>query len=252
MNKSRVFLPSILILLLLSCTSDREWKNPYDPDSGTKFVAPEITSISAVDIDKLSIAWISNDEHYTKILIERSLTSNNFNKIAEVDTSESPYTDTGLVFGNTYYYRILGKADEVEGSYSEIATGVLNLPAPTNLSAMALSDHQIQLTWNYSLLAKVSSYWIPAPDTEVQNENSYKPEPEKMNRLVIKVNDDLIRLKPKSETTPLKKLREKAISNLPVMNETLIVLNDSSTVMKIIWGQQGFEDGFIIERAEGT
>ena len=160
MNKSRIFLPLILIFLLLSCTSDREWQNPYDPDSGTEFTAPEITSISPVDIDKLSIAWVSNDEHYTKIRIERSLSSNTstFNQISEVDTSESPYTDTGLVFGNTYYYRLLGMADEVEGSYSEIANGVLNLPAPTNLSATALSDHQIQLTWNYTLLAKVSSY----------------------------------------------------------------------------------------------
>jgi len=252
MNKSRIFLPLILIFLLLSCTSDREWQNPYDPDSGTEFTAPEITSISPVDIDKLSIAWVSNDEHYTKIRIERSLSSNTstFNQISEVDTSESPYTDTGLVFGNTYYYRLLGMADEVEGSYSEIANGVLNLPAPTNLSATALSDHQIQLTWNYTLLAKVSSYWIPARDTEVQNENNYKPEQEKMKRPVKKVNDDLIRLKTKSETTPPKKFREKAIPNLLVMNEMLIIINDSNTVMEMIWGQQGFEDGFIIERSE--
>ena len=121
MNLQKQFLIYISILGVFSCTSDREWKNPYDPDSETEFTAPEITSITPFDFDRMSIAWTSNDSLYTIIQIERSLSSqaNSFAKITEVDASASPYTDTGLGFGNTYYYRVRGMADEVEGSYSD-------------------------------------------------------------------------------------------------------------------------------------
>jgi len=252
MNFQNQLLIYVSILVVFSCTSDREWENPYDPDSGIEFTAPEITSITPVDFDRMSIAWTSNDSLYTIIQIERSLSSqaNSFAKITEVDASASPYTDTGLEFGNTYYYRVRGMADEVEGSYSAIANGVLNLPAPTDLSATALSDHQVQLTWNYSLLAKLSRYWIPVPSVEPHDENSNEPGPKEMVRPVKLIHDDLKKIIGESEAQSPEASGENLVPASSGKNEIVILLNDSSTVLERTWGMQGFEEGFIIERAD--
>jgi len=244
----------VLTLTIFSCTRERDWENPYDPDSDKEFTAPAITAIYPVDFDRLSIAWASNDDLYTIIQIERSLSSqaNTFTKIAEVDTASSPYTDIGLVFGNTYYYRIRGMADEAGGSYSEIATGILNLPAPTNLSATSLNDHQIQLTWNYSVLSKLSQCSIPSPPTETNDKNSNEYGLEKVKWPVKAIHDDLKKIINKSETQTPEKLEEKAIPALPEDTETVVLLSDSSTELERIWGEQGFEEGFIINRGEGN
>ena len=185
-NVQKQFLLCLAVLTVFSCTTDKEWDNPFDPESDVEFTAPEITSITATDFDKLVISWSAGDSAYTIIRLERSESASftSFEQVAEVPVSSNSYSDSGLEFGSTYYYRLLGMADEVEGEYSEIISAQLNLPAPTDLAAMALSDHEIELTWNYALLAKVSRYWIPASGTEPQNDNRESRQPEKVQRSV--------------------------------------------------------------------
>ncbi len=130
-NVQKQFLLCLAVLTVFSCTTDKEWDNPFDPESDVEFTAPEITSITATDFDKLVISWSAGDSAYTIIRLERSESASftSFEQVAEVPVSSNSYSDSGLEFGSTYYYRLLGMADEVEGEYSEIISAQLNLPA---------------------------------------------------------------------------------------------------------------------------
>ncbi|UOF92700.1 transglycosylase domain-containing protein [Fodinisporobacter ferrooxydans] len=72
----------------------------------------------------VTISWSSNGAaHY---LIERSLDNKGWGKVAE--TSASPYTDTGLTSGTTYYYRV--SAIDSAGNVSDPGNPVSVVPGP--------------------------------------------------------------------------------------------------------------------------
>ncbi|MDP8204645.1 MAG: fibronectin type III domain-containing protein [Candidatus Tenebribacter mawsonii] len=148
----KLFRISILIfaVIILSC-SDRDPTNPYDPEVGTEFPPVTLNSVTVVDIAKLQIAWTSNYEYYTIFELERSTIDQilGFNIIAEIPQGIFSYADTLVNADTTYYYRVKGMVDELHSSYSNILSGNLTLPAPSQLSLLALNDNQIQLTWSF-------------------------------------------------------------------------------------------------------
>ncbi len=148
MKTSKIFFPLLFTLMFFSC--NREWDNPYDPESDIEFTKPEITSILAIDLDKVEINWLKNDTLYTIVQLERSTTNTQsaFIVISELNADAGTGIDSGVVFGQEYFYRILGMVDEVEGEYSEIVSATVVVPAPTNLSAEVLNDQAVKLTWD--------------------------------------------------------------------------------------------------------
>ena len=55
----------ILIVLIIYSCSERQWDNPYDPESNTEFTRPKITSIHIIDFNKIEINWLKKDMLYT-------------------------------------------------------------------------------------------------------------------------------------------------------------------------------------------
>jgi hypothetical protein len=68
--------------------------------------------------------------------------------VSELNADAGTGVDSGVVFGQAYFYRILGLADDAEGEYSDIASATVSIPPPTNLSAEVLNDQAVKLTWN--------------------------------------------------------------------------------------------------------
>ena len=66
----------ILIVLIIYSCSERQWDNPYDPESNIEFIKPEITSIQTIDFNKVEINWLKKDTLYTIVKLERATTNN--------------------------------------------------------------------------------------------------------------------------------------------------------------------------------
>jgi hypothetical protein len=147
---NKTFFPILAVALFYSCFSERDWDNPYDPESNIDFIKPEITSIQTIDWNKVQINWLKKDTLYTIVKLERATTHSTgaFTAIKEWQANDGTGVDSGVVFGQEYFYRILGLVDEVEGRYSEIASATVAIPSPTNLSAEALNDQAVKLTWD--------------------------------------------------------------------------------------------------------
>ena len=79
--------------------------------------------------------------------VKRSLTNGGpFNIVANLSTTN--YTDTGMVNGTTYYYVVSALNMAGESANSTQVSVTPQNPAPTGLSATALSGSQISLLWN--------------------------------------------------------------------------------------------------------
>jgi hypothetical protein len=87
----------------------------------------------------------------TGIRIERSLTPNpaDFREIAIVGRNDTSFNDTGLSPATQYYYRIRGTNQIGNGDYSDTATGITHVAAPS-LATGNVSHAEIDLTWTQS------------------------------------------------------------------------------------------------------
>ena len=64
-------------------------------------------------------------------------------------------------------------ADEVPGTWSIMYSASTTLSAPSSISIEKLSDHEIILNWDYSLLRTNSKYWIPSNKKGSVKQNNY-------------------------------------------------------------------------------
>jgi titin len=69
------------------------------------------------------------------------------------------YSDTaGLILGTTYYYRVKGYNEFGESLYSDIASAIPIIFAPSGLTATAVSSSQINLGWLATAISETNSY----------------------------------------------------------------------------------------------
>jgi len=117
---------------------------------------PSSLTVTTVSSSSLALRWVDNSTDESSFQIERcqGATCTNFALLRQVATNTITLTDTGLLAGTTYRYRIaaLGKNQRLS-PYSNIGAGTtatlaIALPAPpSNLSATAISSSQINLVW---------------------------------------------------------------------------------------------------------
>src|SRR5204863_2673741 len=122
------------------------------PPSGLTAIG---TSSSTIDL-----GWTDNAINEVGQRIERSVGSNaNYAFLTNVGANITAFTDTGLLDGTQYFYRL--KAFNTGGfsTYSNERSAITTLNSPTSLTATAVSSSQINLAWTDNSLAE-SGYRI--------------------------------------------------------------------------------------------
>jgi len=112
---------------------------------------PSGLSATAVSPNAINLTWSDNASDETNYRVERSLDGSSWAEIATIGAGSTSYGSVGLTANTRYYYRV--RAYRSHGNrYSEFsaiasATTLLDLAAPSGLTATAVSGTQINLGW---------------------------------------------------------------------------------------------------------
>ena len=118
--------------------------------------APATLTATAISNTQINLAWADNAANETGFKIERSPDGavGTFTQIATVAANVTSYSNTGLLGGTTYYYRVRANNALGDSAYSNIANakttfnvGTQGSAAPTALTATTASTTQINLAW---------------------------------------------------------------------------------------------------------
>jgi uncharacterized protein (TIGR03437 family) len=121
---------------------------PPAPISG----APQSLSSSLNASGQIVLTWTPADGIAARFHVERQIAGTAaFTEIAVVPFPATTVTDTGVVAGISYQYRVRAENDYGFSAYSALATGtvpVAQLTPPSNVQAISASQTQINLTWS--------------------------------------------------------------------------------------------------------
>ena len=164
--------------MIFSCKVNRDWDSEYDPDGSFQPPTANIFSVGPVDVNvvQIEIQWDSPIISSYQIFRDNAPTSDHtynliaFGLIGEIDLSDVDlptswamvtFSDSSVTIGQLYTYRIRAMVDENPGPFSALYSTQTSLPGPTVLVAETLTDHEVSLAWEYSLLGGNGRYWIP-------------------------------------------------------------------------------------------
>ena len=112
-------------------------------------LAPTQLTSTAESTSQINLTWLDNSTNETGFRIERcaGAACTGFVQIASVAANIAAYQDNGLTGGLPYTYRVRAFTADNTSNWSNIATAVTVLPAPSSLTATAVSSSQINLGW---------------------------------------------------------------------------------------------------------
>jgi hypothetical protein len=122
------------------------------PTSATTLSAPPApTNLSAKAVSglRINLAWTDNAANELGFRIERSADGATYTEIGVVAANVKTYADTSLSPGTQRWYRVRAYNATGQSDFAgpTSATTLSAPPAPTNLSATAVSSSQIDLSW---------------------------------------------------------------------------------------------------------
>jgi fibronectin type 3 domain-containing protein len=113
--------------------------------------APANLIATAVSASQIDLTWADGSNNETSFRVERSTNGGmTFTEIDQVAANTTSYSDTGLNSATTYHYRVRAHNAGGFSAYSNVANATTlegPPPAPTNLTATAVSSSQIDLSW---------------------------------------------------------------------------------------------------------
>jgi subtilisin family serine protease/fibronectin type 3 domain-containing protein len=109
--------------------------------------APSNLSASSVSTSQIDLSWTDNYYGEQGFGIERKESGSAFSQIAIVAENTTTYSDANLSEAATYSYRVSAYNDNGDSSYSNEVSATTLPAAPSGLSASAVSDSQIELSW---------------------------------------------------------------------------------------------------------
>jgi subtilisin family serine protease len=112
----------------------------------------EPTSLTATTTSapSISLSWMDNARGEDGYKIERSVSGGAFMEIADnLDADSEAFLDTNIFKANTYTYRVIAYND-IPAESLPSATAIVP-SAPANLTATAISESQIKLSWSDSI-----------------------------------------------------------------------------------------------------
>jgi hypothetical protein len=118
--------------------------------------APSSLTATTASSSQINLAWTDNSDNETGFRVERCMNASctSFAEIVITAANVRSYNDVNLAAQTTYQYRVrayngTGGNSQYSNTASATTQGV-PIPAPTNLTATAVSSSQINLTWQES------------------------------------------------------------------------------------------------------
>jgi fibronectin type 3 domain-containing protein len=121
--------------------------NPASATTPDAPAAPSALSATATSTTSITLEWSDNSATEEEFRIERSTAGGAWTQIAVVGPGVESHVDEGRNPETSYGYRVRACSGDACSAYSNEATVVTWMPAPTSLSAMAVSSTEVDLTW---------------------------------------------------------------------------------------------------------
>jgi hypothetical protein len=97
----------------------------------TILAAPSGLTATTVSYTQINLSWTDNSDAESSYIISRATVAGGpFTEIGTVGAGVTTYSDTGLTFGTTYYYRVQAMNDESASAYSNEASATAAIIAP--------------------------------------------------------------------------------------------------------------------------
>jgi titin len=146
--------PATLYYYDVTAFNDNGYSLPSDPTNATTLdyppSAPSALSAAPVSASRIDLAWTDNSGNETGFKIYISTNGVSFTLLANVGANVTAYSSTGLSPVTTYYFQVTAFNSGGQSSASAAASATtLPIPpaAPSGLSATAVSQTQINLSW---------------------------------------------------------------------------------------------------------
>lgn len=119
-------------------------------DSSNRPVAPQSLSAESVTYQLITLNWLDKSSNETGFRIERK-TSSTWKEIGTVSANTIKWSDSDVVSGTEYTYRVRAYNSYGNSDYSNEKTitagGSSQLAAPSNLNATVISSAELLLKW---------------------------------------------------------------------------------------------------------
>ncbi|MDQ3685769.1 MAG: fibronectin type III domain-containing protein [Acidobacteriota bacterium] len=114
--------------------------------------APTSLAATTVSTSQINLSWTDNATNESGYRVERSTDGSNFTQIATTSANAVTYSATSLSASTTYYFRVRATNAGGDSAYSNTASATTQASpttpaAPSNMTATAVSQTQINLTW---------------------------------------------------------------------------------------------------------
>jgi len=146
-----------------------------------KPAAPADLTVTAITSDTVSLAWQDQSANESGFFIHRKLESEaGYTSIGNVGTGITSYHDTGLSPGTKYHYVVTAYNSVGSSAFSNdvmaATLGIIPLPkplAPTLLTAVAVSDEGIEISWQNNSINEDGFYIYRKKEGEIAFSNIY-------------------------------------------------------------------------------
>ncbi len=110
--------------------------------------APSNLRLTSLSVTQVSLAWNDNANDEQGFRVERKSGSGEYEQISELPAGSTSYSDTSVMELGNYMYRVY--AYNANGSSAFTPPVSVDLPflSPNSLTAEAVSQTQVDLTWN--------------------------------------------------------------------------------------------------------
>jgi len=143
----------MLIILLFSCSSDRKWTNPCDPNGQAGLtLSPSNLLIESLDYQRIQLTWTDNSRSETAFQISRKTGDGEWQEnLIQLSANVMTYTDTVSAVNVNYAYRVRAVFDEVfSAPLEKIFYHRYDLSQPDSLQAILTSANSLKLSWKDS------------------------------------------------------------------------------------------------------
>ncbi len=143
----------------MNTTGNSAYSNVVSANTGAPVpFAPSLLSACGISSGKINLSWQDNATNEDKFVIERSLNGTSaWAAIDSVAANVLTYSNTGLVDGTTYFYRVYAKNASGKSGYSDtdsIATGPqVWFPVSTGFGSGPSTSIDVMVDYNGVLLA---------------------------------------------------------------------------------------------------